>query len=555
MADDQRERVFGFSALLGALLLCLGAGVAGWMVSVGGWECIALAALSAPAALHLSTGSIRLLMRLLLQPREENRRSPLDPGGVPVVVPVILRSARDVETVASCVEFNRPHAGPMPMILLVDGRDADAADAPDDATVLRALTSRLAHLLASGQVIIMRRRRRWDAVDRVWRGWERKRGKIEEFCLLLRGRAGTSFADPLPSVLRGVAGFVTIDVDSRLTGTTVARLAGAARGRSAIVVPVIEDVRSRHPTLFEQLQAPYWCTRPFKPRLGFSQQYLGRDLFFGKGLILVDRFLEGTAGRIAERTVLSHDHLEAMLVGAVSEPTAVIREAVPASRRQWERRQHRWMRGDYQIVPWIAAGSLSVFARLQLAVIVGAQAAAPASLAAIMVALIAADAPAAGWIVVAALILVRPSLLLMPLEAVRFLADDKETWRGRLRDVGALAVTELSSWMLAVAYLPRDAALSTHAMAVVAWRRLVSGRRLLDWDDAAAGPPSGRWFAPMQLLFGASCGIAGLRLAGPFALAAVLMAVWSLLPVILEIKARASSAAGAGVGGAARSAT
>jgi len=550
-----RERLFGLSTIVGTTLLSIAVGLAARLLGFDGWRAVVLAFLTVPAALQTSTALVRLMMRSILAPLEGAERTPVDPRGLPVVVPVILRSTRDIDAVAACVEENLPHVRDAPLLLLVDGCDSETFDHPEDVAILYALQACLAKGAGSSRVTILRRRRSYDPVDRVWRGWERKRGKIEEFCLLSRGSADTSFVDPLPSNLQGMEGFVTIDVDTRLLGTTVDRLAAAACSHAAIVVPVIEDVRSCRPSIFERWQAPYWCTRPFKPRMSFSQEYLGSDLFFGKGLILIDRFLGCTIGRIAERTVLSHDHLEAMLAGAVSEPTAIIREDVPRSRRHWERRQHRWMRGDYQVVPWIVTGRLPVSGRVQLANIVCAQAAAPASLAVIGFILHSLAWLNVGWIVTVSLILARPTVLLVPLEAVRFLSDGRQTWRERLRDVGALAVLELGSWLLAAAYLPRDAAMSVHAMTVVTWRRVVSGRGLLDWDDAAAGFPPSPWTGRLQIVVGLLLAGTGIGLPGAQGAAVLLLAGWFLLPVLLEAGQGKALGRVAGMAAPTRSAT
>ena len=65
---------------------------------------------------------------------------------------------------------------------------------------------------------LFHRDRQWNARERAWIGWERKRGKIEEFNRLLRGATGTSFStqvgrlDLLPSVRY----CLTLDSDTRL---------------------------------------------------------------------------------------------------------------------------------------------------------------------------------------------------------------------------------------------------------------------------------------------------------------------------------------------------
>jgi cyclic beta-1,2-glucan synthetase len=65
---------------------------------------------------------------------------------------------------------------------------------------------------------LFHRERRWNPRERVWMGWERKRGKIEEFNRLLRGATDTSFEVIVgdTTVLSTVRYCLTLDADTRL---------------------------------------------------------------------------------------------------------------------------------------------------------------------------------------------------------------------------------------------------------------------------------------------------------------------------------------------------
>ncbi len=65
---------------------------------------------------------------------------------------------------------------------------------------------------------LFHRLRQWNAREGLWMGWERKRGKIEEFNRLLRGAADTSFAVTVGdlSILPSVKYCITLDSDTRL---------------------------------------------------------------------------------------------------------------------------------------------------------------------------------------------------------------------------------------------------------------------------------------------------------------------------------------------------
>ncbi len=493
---------------------------------------IALVAAAFPAAVQIAAGSARLLLRIFLRRLPQVAAAPrIEP---PLVVPVILRNAGDVYALRTCVDANLQHVQRRPMLFLLDGPDADAATIRGDRQLMDAVRGRLAREIARGDVAILTRRRRYDPVDRVWRGWERKRGKIEEFCRLVQGDLSTDFDGRLPESLVGMPAFVTIDVDTRLTSSTITRLAAAADRDAAIVVPVIEDVRRTRPSLLERLQAPYWMTRPFDPPTSFNQEYLGHDLFFGKGLIVVDRFLSRTRGRIADRRILSHDHLEAMLAGAVSVPGAVIREDVPSSRRHWERRQHRWMRGDLQIFPWLFASALPLSLRFHLLLVITAQLAPLGMVSGLGIALATLPTAWAGTTSVISLLLARPTLLLMPFEVLRLALDGQEPLPRRGRRIGATLSTEVASWSLAVLYAPRDAILVLHAALLVTWRLTVSGRHLLTWTDASCGTTAWAGWSRLAAAIGCVALALAVFTSVDHAIPWLLVAFWTLPPLVLD---------------------
>ena len=83
--------------------------------------------------------------------------------------------------------------------LLSDFRDAATETLPRDAEILDAARAGIDALNpkhADGRgdrFFLFHRTRQWNAQEGLWMGWERKRGKIEEFNRLLRGATDTSF--------------------------------------------------------------------------------------------------------------------------------------------------------------------------------------------------------------------------------------------------------------------------------------------------------------------------------------------------------------------------
>ena len=78
---------------------------------------------------------------------------------------------------------------------------------------------------------IFHRRRLWNAAERCWMGWERKRGKLLEFNRLVRGATGTSYAvlSADPEHLPRPQFVITLDADTQMTRDTARRLVGTPR--------------------------------------------------------------------------------------------------------------------------------------------------------------------------------------------------------------------------------------------------------------------------------------------------------------------------------------
>ncbi len=181
-------------------------------------------------ASELALGWIQRAVIALLGPKRLPR---LDlSGGVPdtartmVVVPTMLTSLAGVDVLIEHMEVlalgnldPRIHFG-----ILSDFADEKDADAPDDATLLDRARTGVDELNArtggehENRFFLFHRDRQWNVQERAWIGWERKRGKIEEFNRLLRGATDTSFSTQVGDldVLPLVRYCITLDSDTRL---------------------------------------------------------------------------------------------------------------------------------------------------------------------------------------------------------------------------------------------------------------------------------------------------------------------------------------------------
>ena len=112
----------------------------------------------------------------------------------------------------------------------------DAEEMPQDATLQDAALNGIAQLNQrygtenAARFHLFHRQRLWNPSEEKWMGWERKRGKLEEFNRLVTGSGPTTFvvqtADE--ALLRRIRYVITLDSDTQLPRDVARKLVGAA---------------------------------------------------------------------------------------------------------------------------------------------------------------------------------------------------------------------------------------------------------------------------------------------------------------------------------------
>jgi len=297
-----------------------------------------------------------------------------------VVVPTLFVSKAGVKNQVEQMEvryLSNP-GGHVYFALLSDWSDAGQETMPDDEPLLAIAVDAVAALNArygEQRFFVFHRKRLWNPGEGKWMGWERKRGKLHEFNRLLRGATDTSFlpiAGQPASVFSGVCYVITLDDDTKLAMGVVAQLVGVAAHplnrpvfdpTTQIVVdgygilqprvtPTL-PLRQEH-SMFHQIFAGVSGTDAYSN----SASELYQDLFSlgtysGKGLYHVDTFEAALEGRVPDNTQLSHDLFESVFARCALVSDIEFFEEFPSHTEVAASREHRWVRGDWQLLPWI----------------------------------------------------------------------------------------------------------------------------------------------------------------------------------------------------------
>ena len=532
-SPDLRERIrrWFFRAATPGYLGTIAAGtsllvaIAIAYAQANGWQGAALSLVALLATVPASELTIQMVQRLVAYfvpprtlPRLELEQVPAS-GRTMVIVPTILD---DVDQVASFLSHLEVQAlgnvdRHIHFAVLGDFRDAATETLPHDAGILAAARAGIEALnRAHGpdRFYLFHRRRQWNEAEGRWMGWERKRGKIEEFNRLLRGATDTSFTEQVGdlSILPEVRYCITLDTDTRLPRDVAKQLIGvilhpsnrptfdARLGRVVdgygILQPRISvTFMSAAGSLFARLYAGHTGVDPYTTAVSDTYQDLfGEGIFTGKGLYDVDAFSAALRNSVPENALLSHDLFEGLhaRVGLVSDVELV--DEYPASVLAHARRQHRWIRGDWQILawlfPWVPAdrgwkrNTLPFIGRWKILDNLRRSLVAPTLLALMVAGWVLL--PGSPWFWTGLVVGVLASQLL-PIAARLLIGPTRsQSLQVFVRNVGRDTAMALTQFALSVTFLAFHAFDSLHAIGVTLVRLVLTRRRLLEWETAAA---------------------------------------------------------------------
>ena len=379
--------------------------------------------------------------------------------------------------------------------LLADLPEAAVERLPEDAAILSAARSGIEALNEryGGGFFLFTRARSFDG--RVWTGYERKRGALLDLAALCAGEPSTLQVTGDAGALRGVRFLLTLDSDSVLHPGAAGELIGAmlhpmnrpkidekiglvTAGHGVIQPRLVTEPESARATDFALVFAGPGGSDPYGGLWGeLNQDAFGSCGFAGKGILDLRALLQCTARRIPSGRILSHDAVEGALLRGGFVGEVECSDRFPAKALAYYKRLHRWVRGDWQNLPFAFSRSLPESARRRLRESLLRSLLPPATLLAILAGFFLPGSPLtlAAW---AALFALLDRLLLA------FLAESRRRERRFSRLLtgtgGAIVQTFLRLWLL-----PYEAWICLSALLTALWRMLVSHRKLLQWQTAA----------------------------------------------------------------------
>jgi cyclic beta-1,2-glucan synthetase len=438
-----------------------------------------------------------------------------------VVVPTLVSSMAQVNKLTEDLEvryLGNPDTSLL-FALLTDFEDSDIELTNADHELLNYLAEKIKSLnvkyggTSGDQFFLFHRPRLWNESEKKWMGYERKRGKLGDLNHLLKGNGAGKFMTVVGSSARyaDTKYVITLDTDTQLPRDAARKMIGIME--HPLNTPVVDEARNIITDGYGIIQPRVAISLHGSSRSIYSflnendvgidpytglvsdvyQDVFKEGSFIGKGIYNVDVFEKCLNDRFPENTILSHDLLEGSYLRCGYASDVQLYEENPSAYIADVSRRHRWIRGDWQILSWLfpsvrskakkrAANPISFLSKWKIFDNLRRSVVPVVHLFLLITGLIYAADPAVFMLVFLAVVLF-PAVVSLMWSAVNKESEIKFTIYAKsiLRDFGKSVATTL----LAIIFIPYEAAVNTDAIVRALWRMYVSKKYRLQWMPSA----------------------------------------------------------------------
>lgn len=457
-----------------------------------------------------------------------------------VVIPTMLTSARSIDNLVESLEvrFLANRDDNLHFSLLTDFIDAHEETIPGDEALLQLARKKIEELnlkypdAHGNRFFLFHRPRLWNPQERIWMGYERKRGKLADLNSLLRGGSKDCFSLVVGkmALLLNVKYVITLDTDTGLPRDSARQFVAAMAHplNRPLYDGKMRRVREGYGILQPRVAVSLpgtnlsWYAKLYGSDPGIDpytrvisdiyQDLFGEGSFIGKGIYDVDAFELAVHGRFPENKILSHDLVEGCYARSGLLSDVLLYEEYPSRYGADVNRRYRWIRGDWQIARWLlprvpvlgghseknpltALSRWKIMDNLRRSLV-------PVALTLLLLLSWTVLSPAWLWTLSVLGILLVQSVAASALEMYRKPRDIQliQHLSASVRSAG-LSFAQAGYTLTCLAY---EAFFSLDAALRTTWRLLIARKRLLEWNPS--GNPDRRtdlpgsyrtmWFAP-----------------------------------------------------------
>jgi hypothetical protein len=450
-----------------------------------------------------------------------------------VAVPALLLSKKQVERLVKRLEvrYLGNHDPNIHFALLTDLADSAVPSNEEDPLV--DLCARLIKELNEkysakkmGSFLLLHRHRVYNPREKVWMGWERKRGKLMDLNRLLSGEY-----DSFPvkagdlSLLQRVRFVITLDADTEMPRGSAQRMIGTLAHplNQAIIDPEKNIVVAGYGILQPRVRVSVQSASRsrlaniYSGQTGMDiythavsdvyQDLYGEGIFAGKGIYEVEMVQRVLEHRFPQNALLSHDLIEGAYARAGLVTDIEVIEDYPSHYSAYNRRKHRWLRGDWQITSWLlphvpdetgrrVRNPISLVSQWKILDNLRRSLVEPATFLLFVLSWLTLPVSARNWTISAICILFVPVWFEFLFTLVRSLAERKLTIaRDALR---TLFIANFNVF-LSFVFLAHQMLVAMDAVVRTLVRRMFTRQRLLEWETAAEAEIGGQKRTPVDI--------------------------------------------------------
>ena len=299
-----------------------------------------------------------------------------------VVIPTIIKDTKKIDEMFEALEkYYLSNKSPnLYFSLLGDCKEADEEKLPFDDEVAEyglKKSKELNEKYGRDMFFYLYRRRSYNQSEGKYLGYERKRGGLLHFNKLLLGTLSKEekekyvYCENISSIKARIKYVITLDTDTELVLNTAQKLVGimahpynrpvlnkegnkVIKGYGLIQPKVSLDIESTNKSFYSQITAGIGGFDIYSSIIpNFYQDVFDEGSFVGKGIYDVEVFEKVVGDKLPENLILSHDLLEGNYVRCGYTSDVELIDDFPSSFLVDMSRQHRWARGDVQVLPWL----------------------------------------------------------------------------------------------------------------------------------------------------------------------------------------------------------
>jgi cyclic beta-1,2-glucan synthetase len=542
----------------------------------------ALTAASQPAV-NIINWLVTILSRPSVLPRMNFSKGIPDEYRTMVVIPTLLTSGAVINELVENLElrFLSNRDANLSFALLTDFKDAKQETIPEDEALVLAVKNRIIELNKKYErpsldtFFLFHRPRKWNAKEKMWMGYERKRGKLTALNNLILGKPSNEFSEVTGeySIYSSVKFVITLDTDTQLPRDSAWKMIGTLAhplnhavysekkkrivdGYTILQPRVSNSLPDETSSSYARIHGNEPGTDPYTRAVSdVYQDLFGEGSFIGKGIYNVAAFEKTLENRFPDNRILSHDLLEGCYTRSALVTDVQLYEEYPVQYIADMQRRHRWIRGDWQIASWIfpfvkgydrklhknpvsILSRWKIFDNLRRSLV-------PLSLLILFVfGWVISNSPLL-WTTIVAIIIGLPFIIGFVWDLITKPGDVifSQHFIYTLRT----AKDRFIQLLVTIITLPYEAYLNTDAILTTLWRMLVSRKKLLQWNPFTNQQNQKNivhyyrkmWFAP----FFAGLLFIYLTYFSPFTLifALPLLIVWGAAPFVAWLLSRPSA--------------